>query len=258
MNKLEEKCNFKELNCYLDSNLAIIRIADNSFQNISNLSYSEKMLEFYDHVENDPEIKGLLVVNSENSYSRKAYHDFLCEISGKQMDFEHPEKISEFDKKLMRVREITLLQRFILKAVEFSKLLIIGVQGEVVTPFIGASLASDFRIVSANARFSFSHIKYGLHPSGALPFFLPRFVGHGLATELLMTGRPLMADEALQAGIANKVVEEDKDFFQECLDYARNLCKIDLDVMRTTKKFLFNYKEELVKYLEIESKFIAS
>jgi enoyl-CoA hydratase len=37
---------------------------------------------------------------------------------------------------------------------------------------------------------------------------LPRIVGHGRAMDLVLTGRPVQADEALAIGLVNRVVED--------------------------------------------------
>ena len=69
------------------------------------------------------------------------------------------------------------------------------------------ALASDIRVVSAQGKFAFLFVKVGL--SGAdmgAAWMLPRIVGFGRASEILMTGRTIEATEALAIGLANKVV----------------------------------------------------
>ena len=69
--------------------------------------------------------------------------------------------------------------------------------------------ACDMRIAAASARIAFLFTKVGL--SGAdmgAAWLLPRIVGLGRATELLMTGKFIDADEALRIGLYNQVVAE--------------------------------------------------
>ena len=69
--------------------------------------------------------------------------------------------------------------------------------------------ACDMRIAAASARIAFLFTKVGL--SGAdmgAAWLLPRIVGLGRATELLMTGEFITADEALRIGLYNQVVAE--------------------------------------------------
>jgi enoyl-CoA hydratase/carnithine racemase len=68
--------------------------------------------------------------------------------------------------------------------------------------------ASDIRIASSDARIAFLFTRVGL--AGAdmgAAWLLPRIVGLGRASEILMTGEFLSADEAYRIGLYNQVVE---------------------------------------------------
>jgi len=72
------------------------------------------------------------------------------------------------------------------------------------------AMASDFRIAAPTARIAFLFVKVGL--SGAdmgSCHLLPRIVGLGRATEMLMLGDFVSADDALRYGLYNRVVEAD-------------------------------------------------
>ena len=71
------------------------------------------------------------------------------------------------------------------------------------------AMASDLRIGTAKAKIAFLFVRVGL--SGAdmgAAWLLPRLVGHGRASELLMTGDFIEADEAYRIGLYNHVVAE--------------------------------------------------
>ncbi|UGS33880.1 enoyl-CoA hydratase family protein [Capillimicrobium parvum] len=73
------------------------------------------------------------------------------------------------------------------------------------------ALASDFRLLSRSASFRFLFTHVGL--SGAdmgSAYLLPRIVGAGRATQMLMLGDKVTAEEALAAGLASSVVEPDE------------------------------------------------
>lgn len=70
--------------------------------------------------------------------------------------------------------------------------------------------ACDLRIAADQARFAFLFTRVGL--SGAdmgIAWLLPRLVGLGRATELLMTGEFINAAEAWRIGLVNRVVPAD-------------------------------------------------
>jgi enoyl-CoA hydratase/carnithine racemase len=73
------------------------------------------------------------------------------------------------------------------------------------------ALASDFRLLAGSASFAFLFTKVGL--AGAdmgSAYLLPRLVGLGRATELLMLGDRIDAQKALAIGLATDVVDDDK------------------------------------------------
>jgi enoyl-CoA hydratase/carnithine racemase len=78
------------------------------------------------------------------------------------------------------------------------------------------ALAADFRVCTPAARFAFLFTKVGL--SGAdmgAAYLLPRLVGLGHATRLLMLGDTVNADEAFRIGLISSLVEADE--FEEAV-----------------------------------------
>jgi enoyl-CoA hydratase/carnithine racemase len=71
--------------------------------------------------------------------------------------------------------------------------------------------ASDFRILAQSARFEFLFTRVGLSGGDMrICWLLPRIVGLGRATEMLMLGDRVPAEAALAAGLANRVVPDDQ------------------------------------------------
>jgi enoyl-CoA hydratase/carnithine racemase len=71
------------------------------------------------------------------------------------------------------------------------------------------ALASDFRLLARSATFAFLFTKVGL--AGAdmgSAYLLPRVIGLGRATELLMLGDTVDSERALQIGLATAVVDD--------------------------------------------------
>jgi enoyl-CoA hydratase/carnithine racemase len=73
------------------------------------------------------------------------------------------------------------------------------------------ALASDFRLLarSASFRFLFTHVGLSGADMGSA-YLLPRIVGVGRATQMLMLGDKVTAAEALAAGLATSVVADDE------------------------------------------------
>lgn len=73
------------------------------------------------------------------------------------------------------------------------------------------ALASDIRIASEEAKIAFIFVKVGLAGTDmGATYLLPRVVGLARATELLMTGDFISAEEAKEIGLYNRVVAGDQ------------------------------------------------
>src|SRR5476649_619877 len=68
------------------------------------------------------------------------------------------------------------------------------------------ALACTLRIAADTARFGQPEINLGIIPGYGGSQRLSRLVGKGVALDLMLTGRQVKADEALQIGLVNKVV----------------------------------------------------
>ncbi len=67
------------------------------------------------------------------------------------------------------------------------------------------SLACDFRLAATGTQIGFNFVRLGLHPGMGASLLLPRLVGVARATELLLTGKTIDADEAHRIGLVHSV-----------------------------------------------------
>jgi enoyl-CoA hydratase len=86
------------------------------------------------------------------------------------------------------------------------------------------AMACDIRIATEGTKFGQPEINIGIIPGGGGLSRLPRLVGVGKAKELVLTGRPIDAAEALRIGLVNKVVPEDK-LMEEAMKMAKSISK---------------------------------
>lgn len=87
------------------------------------------------------------------------------------------------------------------------KPVIARLHGDVVGGGLGLAMVCDFRIAADDARLCAPFVKIGLAGCDmSAGYFLPRLVGLGRATELMMSGRFVDAPEAERIGLVTRVV----------------------------------------------------
>jgi enoyl-CoA hydratase len=89
---------------------------------------------------------------------------------------------------------------------ELSKPVIAAVAGHAVAGGLELALLADLRVVEEDAVLGVFCRRWGVPLIDGGTVRLPRIVGQGRALDLILTGRPVGAHEALQMGLANRVV----------------------------------------------------
>ncbi len=82
------------------------------------------------------------------------------------------------------------------------------------------AMACHLRVASEAAQFGLPEVGLGLIPGYGGTQRLPRLVGRGVATEMILTGERISAERALQTGLVNRVVPA-----AELIEAAKGLVK---------------------------------
>lgn len=90
--------------------------------------------------------------------------------------------------------------------VSLSKPLIAAVEGYAVAGGLELALLADLRVASTTAVFGVYCRRWGVPLIDGGTMRLPRIVGQGRALDMILTGRAVAAEEALQWGLANRLV----------------------------------------------------
>jgi enoyl-CoA hydratase/carnithine racemase len=105
-------------------------------------------------------------------------------------------------------------------------------------PAVGAgcelALAADIRLASEQARFGEVWIRIGCLPALGGMYLLPRIVGLGRATEMILTGELVDAAEALRIGLVTRVVPP-AELMDAALEQARALAAGPLRALALAK-----------------------
>lgn len=84
-------------------------------------------------------------------------------------------------------------------------IIIVGYHGWVIGGGFEHTLASDLRIAADDTRIMLPEVGVGLFFSNASTKILPRIIGEGRAKELMLLGKEISAQEALNIGLVNQV-----------------------------------------------------
>jgi dihydroxynaphthoic acid synthetase len=106
------------------------------------------------------------------------------------------------------------------------------------------ALWCDLVISAEDGVFGQTGAKVGACPTVGATQYLPRIVGERLAREMIFLARTLSADEALAAGLINRVVPK-AELRQRTLEWCERLKGLSSQTLRATKKSLNFESDEL-------------
>lgn len=118
-----------------------------------------------------------------------------------------------------------------------SKPVVAAVNGPAVG--IGAThpLAADIRVMAQSAHFSFPFLRLGAMPECGSTALLPRLIGLGRATDILLRSGTISAQEALQWGLVTQVFP-DEELRAGAIAIAEQLAAVKPLQMKLTKQML--------------------
>ena len=121
------------------------------------------------------------------------------------------------------------------RRVDVFKPVIAAVNGWAVAAGLENALLADIRIVASNAVFGALERRWNIVAGDGMTVRLPLAVGYAKAMELIITGRPVSAEEALRIGLANEVVPEGKAL-ERALELAHEIAALPQGAIRSDKE----------------------
>ena len=94
----------------------------------------------------------------------------------------------------------------ILQIFEIEAPIIVPIQGWAIGGSFQRALLCDIRIAAEGARFMLPEVGHGVIPDTGGMGRLFQMCGHGVVSDLVLTGRPMSAEEALSHGIVSRIV----------------------------------------------------
>jgi len=129
---------------------------------------------------------------------------------------------------------------------------IAAVNGHAYAGGLETVLVCDFAYAVRGVRFALTEVTLGIMPGGGGTQTLPRVVGERRAKEIILTGRPFSAEQALDWGVINKICEPGA-LMTEVLATAQAICdNAPLSVRQAKKSIHHGLQMDLKRGLMFE------
>ena len=156
----------------------------------------KELNEVLDQIEKDDNIRAVIIRSaSDKAFSVGA--DLKAAASMMQDKAKAREWVAEGQKLFRRIES-------------FPKPIIAEINALTLGGGLEMAMACDLRIASSEAKLGNPEVQLGLIPAWGGTQRMPKIIGLGKAKELILTGRQITAQEALEIGLVNKVVPPDE------------------------------------------------
>lgn len=207
----------------VESNVAYFRLNRPEQLNAISGQLIRELDEAIKSAEDDPEVRVVVVTGTGRAFCAGAD---LSEVTAVK-------KSAEFYGWVRRV------QRVLLNLEELPKPTIAAINGLALGGGLEISLACDLRIASETSQLGVPEIKVGLLPAAGGMSRLPALIGRGRALQMIYTGRPVTAGEALTWGLVNEVVPAEK-LLNRAAELAAELAALPSLALRAGKATVHN------------------
>ena len=137
------------------------------------------------------------------------------------------------------------------RRVDVFKPVIAAVNGGAVAAGLETALLADIRVAAPGAVFGALERRWNIVAGDGLTVRLPLVVGFAKAMELIITGRPVDADEALRIGLVNEIAD---DALARAVELAHEIAALPQGAIRVDKETLMrNVGRTLEERLRIEA-----
>jgi len=189
------KNSYKTIEFELRKRSIIIWLNRPEVHNAFNRDMMTELLEIMNDIENDNNIRSIIISGRGRSFSAGADLKWMRETINYSME--------------KNLSESKLISDLFNKIYIFRKPVISAINGAAIGGGMGFVAASDIVIASKSATFGLSEVRIGLIPSIISTYLLRKSTG-GKLKELFITGRRFGPEIALDTGLVNEIVEDEK------------------------------------------------
>ena len=205
--------------------IIVVRFKKNLLYHLTELDDKEALIQTLEMAGRDESVRVILILGCPEKIPAEEALNFLSTL------------ISDRKNEHRLARVFNALDQIVLTIKANPKVVVHGDCGRIMVPFFNLSLACDYRFMGDQARLHFASLELGLLPKGGGVYFLREKLGIGKTWDLLLSGKEITAQEALELGLVDKIassgIMED-----EALAFCRELCKKPKALLSGAKKLL--------------------
>ncbi len=214
-----------------EKGIVVLTIDSPGKQNAFNASMLEELQTTLERLKKNKDIKILYITGSgDKSFSAGVFLKDLVE-------FADPAEARVYAELL----ESTMDRLF-----NFPKPVIALINGYALGGGFGIAMSSDIRIMTENAVIGFPAVRIGAILPAGCTYRLLELAGAGKAKELLLTGRHVKSDEALNMGLVNYVVKDRESLFAKADEISEQILQASGHALAMTKATVNQHTNELI------------
>lgn len=119
------------------------------------------------------------------------------------------------------------------------KIVIAAINGVCAGAGLSVALACDLKVSKPGTKFVSGFAQIGLCPDAGTSFILSRHLGYSKALEFSLLGKPLMADQMIEAGLINEVSEDEKGTALKIAEVINSLAPKSVELIKKNLQFSF-------------------
>jgi enoyl-CoA hydratase len=184
-----------------DGHVVTITLNRPAKKNAFNCEMLCRLADAWDMVDDDPEVRAVIVTGAGGNFSAGADLDRLVGalLSGKPAEDEFEERIRS---------DFSLIYKGFLKEHRVAKPLIAAVEGYCYAGGMEILQAFDLRVAAEGAKLGITEVQRSLFPMAGSTVRLPRQIPWTVAMDMLLTGEPLSGQRAYEVGLVGHVVPD--------------------------------------------------
>lgn len=223
------------VNPQIEKHIALIQLNRPKELNALNLQLMTELRDALKTLDNDDQVRAIIITGNERAFAAGAD---IKQMSGKgAIDMLNIDQFSTWD-----------------QIKKTKKPIIAAVSGFALGGGCELTMHCDMIIASETAQFGQPEIKIGVMPGAGGTQRLTKAVGKVRAMEMVLTGKFISAEEALKAGLINRIVPVEV-YLQEAIKTAKEIAKMSPIAIRLAKEaVLASFNNTLDEGLVLERK----